>query len=189
MHQKRNGLQAGVAVAVGAPGLGECRVGGVVVGVVGWGGVGSVGAACDGVAVVLDALGRVLVTDGCARGLAALGAAVAVVGTLTGPRVDGVAVDVDAVVLPDGSGDVAPSSWPKATTAVASPPAATPSAARASRAPRRRVVRRRALRGAGAAVGGSATWRSGSCWGSASFGLPQPGQESAPLRCRWQSVQ
>ncbi|MFF9642999.1 hypothetical protein [Kitasatospora aureofaciens] len=180
-------MQAGVAVAVGVAGPGDGRVGGAVVGVVGRGAVGSVGAVCDGVAVVLDALGRVLPTDGCVGGLAVLGAAVTFVGTLTGPRADGVAVGVDAAVPPEVSGTASPSSWPKATTAVASPTAVRPSAARASRALRRR--RRRALRGSGAAVGGSATGGSGSCRESASCGRPQPGQESAPLRCRWQSVQ
>ncbi|WP_188304222.1 hypothetical protein [Streptomyces sp. CBMA123] len=156
-------------------------------GVVGWGAADSAGAAGrDGLALVLDALGRALVADGRTGGLAVLGAALAVVETLAGP---GVAVEVDAVVLPDGSGTAAPSSWPTATTAVVSPPAATPSVASASQAPRPRVARRRTLWGAGAAVGGSATGRSGSCWASASFGRPQPGQESAPLRCRWQSVQ
>ncbi|MFJ9282669.1 hypothetical protein HS99_0003135 [Kitasatospora aureofaciens] len=183
-------MQAGVAVAVGVAGPGDGRVGGgAVVGCVGRGAVGSVGAVCDGVAVVLDAVGRVLPTDGCVGGLAVLGEAVTLVGTLTGPRADGVAVDVDVTVPPEVSGTASPSSWPKAATAVASPTAVRPSAARASRALRRRVVRRRALRGSGAAVGGSATGGSGSCRESASCGRPQPGQESAPLRCRWQSVQ
>lgn len=189
-------MQAGVAVAVGVVGLGECRVGGAAVGVVGGGVDASVGAAWrDGVAVVLDGLGRALVADGCVVGLAVLGAAVAVVGTLTCPGVDGPAADVDAGAASGVGGTVAPSLWPRATTAVTSPPAATPSTARVSRAPRRLDdrrpdVRRRALRDdAGGAVGGSVAGRSGSCCGSAAAGRPQPGQESAPLRCRWQSVQ
>ncbi|MBV6701030.1 hypothetical protein [Kitasatospora aureofaciens] len=205
------------AGCVPGPVLGPVGLGGGVADgraeVGGGAGVAVGGGAVDEVALP-DALGWAPADDGCGRAVPETGA-VARVAVMAEALADSRACDGEpgeagATTLPDGAGAASPPAWPTASKAVASPPATAPTADRATTAPRRPVPRRLVFRRprlrlvdrlagvAGAAsLGCRGSVRRSSCprssfSGSAAEGpaaRPQPGQDSAPLRWRWQGVQ
>ncbi|MFH8385788.1 hypothetical protein ACH4E7_33475 [Kitasatospora sp. NPDC018058] len=142
-------------------------------------------------AVLLDGLGRVVTADGCGRAVA-VAVVVAGAGEAGAPGVAAAFCEGDSA--PVEAGATAPSELPLTSRTVASPQTTTPAADTATTVPRGRPPRRRAERRDGAdavdetSLGRVGRWRAASP-GADSAARPQPGQESAPLRWRWQGVQ
>ncbi|MET8625170.1 hypothetical protein ABZW30_15690 [Kitasatospora sp. NPDC004669] len=145
--------------------------------------------------VPLDGLGRVVVADGCGRAVA-VAVVAAGAGEAGAPGVAAAFCEGDSASVEAGA--TAPSELPLPSRTVASPQTTTPAADTARTVPRGRPPRRRADRpaerhgGADAvdetSLGRVGRWRAASP-GAGSAARPQPGQESAPLRWRWQGVQ